>query len=86
MLPTSNGITVIDDAFNANPSGVRAAMEVLAGFEGRKVVVTPGMVELGDLEESENRAFGRVMSGVADTVMLIGPKHTRPIYERNNFV
>lgn len=81
MLPTSNGITVIDDAFNANPSGVRAAMEVLAGFEGKKVVVTPGMVELGDQEDVENRAFGRVMAGVADTVMLIGPKHTRPIYE-----
>jgi UDP-N-acetylmuramoyl-tripeptide--D-alanyl-D-alanine ligase len=81
MLPTFNGITVIDDAFNANPSGVRAAMEVLAGFEGRKVVVTPGMVELGDQEENENRAFGLVMADVADTVMLIGPKHTRPIYE-----
>ena len=81
MLPTSNGITVIDDAFNANPSGVRAAMEVLSGFDGRKVVVTPGMVELGDQEDIENRAFGRVMAGVADTVMLIGPRHTRPIYE-----
>ena len=81
MLPTSNGITVIDDAFNANPSGVRAAMEVLSEFDGRKVVVTPGMVELGDQEDIENRAFGRVMAGVADTVMLIGPKHTRPIYE-----
>ncbi len=81
ILPTANGITVIDDAFNANPSGVRAAMEVLKGFEGRKVVVTPGMVELGESEESENRAFGRVMADAADTVMLIGPKHTRPIYE-----
>ncbi len=81
MLPTSNGITVIDDAFNANPSGVRAAMEVLKGFEGQKVVVTPGLVELGDKEDEENRAFGRVMAQSADTVLLIGPKHTRPIYE-----
>lgn len=81
MLPTANGITVIDDAFNANPSGVRAAMEVLKGFSGRKVVVTPGMVELGDSEDAENRAFGRVMATVANVVMLIGPKHTRPIYE-----
>ncbi len=81
MLPTANGITVIDDAFNANPSGIRAAMEVLKGFDGRKVVVTPGMVELGDREDEENRAFGRVMAAAADTVMLIGPRHTRPIYE-----
>lgn len=81
MLPSSNGIAVIDDAFNSNPSGVRAAMEVLKGFEGRKVVVTPGMVELGDQEEKENHAFGLIMAEVADTVMLIGPKHTKPIYE-----
>ncbi len=81
MLPTSNGIIVIDDAFNANPSGVRAALEVLSSFEGRKIVVTPGMVELGDREETENRAFGLVMAGVADYVYLIGPKHTKPIYD-----
>lgn len=81
LLPTSGGVAVIDDAFNANPSGVRAAMEVLSGFEGRKIVVTPGMVELGDKEAEENRAFGKVMAGVADIVFLIGPKHTKPIYD-----
>ncbi len=81
LLPTSGGVAVIDDAFNANPSGVRAAMEVLSAFEGRKIVVTPGMVELGDREVKENHAFGKVMSGVADIVFLIGPKHTKPIYD-----
>ncbi|MFA5675314.1 MAG: UDP-N-acetylmuramoyl-tripeptide--D-alanyl-D-alanine ligase [Christensenellales bacterium] len=80
LLPTKNGITVIDDAFNANPSGARAAMEVLSTFEGRKIVVTPGLVELGEREEEENRAFGKVMAGVADIVYLIGNKRARPIY------
>ncbi len=92
LFPTRNGITVIDDAFNANPSGVRAAMEVLLTFEGRKIVVTPGLVELGEREADENRAFGKVMAGVADIVYLVGRKHTKPIYdglleggfERNN--
>jgi len=81
LVPTAGGVTVIDDAFNANPSGVRAAMEVLSAFEGRKIVVTPGLVELGEREAEENRAFGQVMAGVADIVLLVGPKHTKPIYE-----
>ncbi len=81
LLPTSGGVAVIDDAFNANPSGVRAAMEVLSAFEGRKIVVTPGMVELGDREAEENHAFGKVMAGIADVVFLVGPKHTKPIYD-----
>lgn len=81
MLPTANGITVIDDAFNSNPSGVKAAMEVLSTFEGKKIVVTPGMVELGNQEQQENYQFGKIMAKVADMVYLIGPKHTKPIYD-----
>jgi UDP-N-acetylmuramoyl-tripeptide--D-alanyl-D-alanine ligase len=81
LLPTAGGVAVIDDAFNANPSGVRAAMEVLSAFDGRKIVVTPGMVELGAQEAEENYAFGQVMATAADIVFLVGPKHTRPIYE-----
>lgn len=80
LLPTRNGITVIDDAFNANPSGARAAMEVLSMFEGRKIVVTPGLVELGEREEQENKELGKTMAKVADIVYLIGKKHTKPIY------
>ena len=48
LLPSGNGVTVIDDAFNANPAGFAAAMEVLRGFPGRKIVLTPGLVELGE--------------------------------------
>ena len=46
-----------------------------------KIVVTPGMVELGSEEEAENRKFGENMAKAADIVYLIGRKHTRPIYE-----
>lgn len=79
ILPTANGVIVIDDAFNANPAGVRAAMEVLKGFSGQRIVVTPGMVELGDEEDAQNRAFGEIMAGSADVAILVGPKHTQPI-------
>ena len=46
ILETGNGITVIDDAFNSNPVGSKMALDVLKGFEGRKIIITPGMVEL----------------------------------------
>lgn len=81
LIHGAGGVTVIDDAFNANPAGAKAAMEVLAGFPGRRVVVTPGMVELGGEEESLNRAFGRQIARAADVALLIGARRTKPIFE-----
>ncbi|MEA4854579.1 MAG: UDP-N-acetylmuramoyl-tripeptide--D-alanyl-D-alanine ligase [Christensenella sp.] len=81
IVPTDNGITVIDDAFNSNPAGAAAAMEVLAQFSGQKFVVTPGMVELGSKEAEENYKFGEKIAGAATYAFLIGPKHTKPIYD-----
>ena len=66
------GITVIDDSYNANPKGVRAALEVLKMFGGRKVAVTPGLVELGKKEEEENVDFGKLLAHAADVVILTG--------------
>ena len=74
-------VTVIDDAFNSNPAGSREALNVLGGFEGRRFIVTPGMVEQGEREDSLNFAFGTQMHGKVDIAILVGPKHTRPIYE-----
>ena len=82
LLPTSGGRVGHRRCFQTRTRpGVRAAMEVISAFEGRKIVITPGMVELGDREEEENRAFGRVMAGAADIAFLVGPKHTKPIYD-----
>ena len=71
----------IDDAFNSNPVGAKSALDVLNMMDGTKVVVTPGMVELGDKEEELNRIFGEQISDVADFVILIGKKQTKPILE-----
>nr|WP_122011902.1 UDP-N-acetylmuramoyl-tripeptide--D-alanyl-D-alanine ligase [Maliibacterium massiliense] len=79
LLPPNNGITVIDDAFNANPVGTRMAMEVLAQFPGRRIVITPGMVELGAREAELNEAFGAQMAKAADIAILIGKKRSEPI-------
>ncbi|MGI6239471.1 MAG: Mur ligase family protein [Christensenellales bacterium] len=74
-------ITVIDDAFNSNPAGSAEALNVLAGFAGRRFIVTPGMVEQGEREDQLNYAFGTQMPGKVDIAILVGPKRTRPIYE-----
>ncbi|MBR5231963.1 MAG: UDP-N-acetylmuramoyl-tripeptide--D-alanyl-D-alanine ligase [Clostridia bacterium] len=81
LLRSAGGVTVIDDAFNSNPSGAKAALDVLAKFPGRRIIVTPGMVELGGDEDKFNREFGREMASAADVCVLIGKKHTRPIQE-----
>ena len=73
-------ITVLDDAFNSNPIGARNAVEILGQFrDGKRIIITPGMVELGDIQDEENEAFGRSIAENADVVMLIGPKQTAPI-------
>ena len=71
LVPTNNGVTVIDDAFNSNPAGARAALAVLKSFPGRKIIVTPGLVELGDAEARENRAFGQAMAAAVDVAILV---------------
>jgi UDP-N-acetylmuramoyl-tripeptide--D-alanyl-D-alanine ligase len=79
MLPKGNGLTVIDDAYNSNPEGAAAALEALSMFVGTKVIITPGMVELGEKEEAENRVFGEKIAKVCDYTALVGEKQTRPI-------
>ncbi len=71
----------IDDAYNSNPVGAKAALDVLKMMEGDKVVVTPGMIELGPKEKELNKEFGRQIASSADKVILIGEKRTKPIME-----
>lgn len=79
QLIPSAGVTIIDDAFNANPKGAQAALRVLKGFPGRRIIITPGMVELGAGEEQFNHDFGTMMAECVDVAILVGKKHTAPI-------
>ncbi len=73
--------TVIDDAYNSNPSGTKAALEALSMCDGMKILVTPGMIELGDMEYQLNKEFGIDAAKVCDYVALVGKKQTHPIYD-----
>ncbi len=76
----SGGVTVIDDSYNSNVVGAMEALAVLGSFaSGRRILVTPGMVELGELQEVANERFGARASEVCDYIILVGPKQTEPI-------
>lgn len=78
-LKNKSGLTLIDDAYNSNPSGTKAALEALSLFDGFKILVTPGMVELGEKQEELNREFGRNAASTCDHVVLVGKKQAVPI-------
>ncbi len=71
----------LDDTYNSNPIGAKMALDVLETMPGVKLVVTPGMVDLGGKEKHYNRTFGSQIAKVADYVILIGAKRTRPIFD-----
>jgi UDP-N-acetylmuramoyl-tripeptide--D-alanyl-D-alanine ligase len=76
------GVTVIDDAYSANPVGAQNALNVLSLYrDGRRVLITPGMVELGPIQDEENRALGRLAAQICTDIILVGQEQTRPIQQ-----
>ncbi len=70
---TAGGITIIDDAYNSNPAGAKMALEVLRDFntEGRKIVVTPGFVEMGESQYRNNKGLGVDIASAADIAIVV---------------
>jgi UDP-N-acetylmuramoyl-tripeptide--D-alanyl-D-alanine ligase len=80
---SERGFTVIDDTFNSNPDGARAALEALerAGQGGRKVVVTPGIVELGRRQREANARFATESAARADQLVIVGRTNRAALLE-----
>jgi len=77
---SAEGITIINDAYSANPVGAESSLRVLGMHQsGRRLLITPGMVELGSLMEAENRKLGETAAQYATEVILVGAKQTEPI-------
>jgi len=75
-----NGSIVIDDAYNSNIKGATMALEVLKSFENKqRVLITPGIVELGEKSEEINRNLGKKATECADYIILVGAEQTVPI-------
>ena len=79
---TAAGITIINDAYSANPQGALSALQVLALHQsGKRLLITPGMIELGELQDRENRKLGMLAAQYATDIILVGRDQTKPIYE-----
>ncbi len=82
IKPFLNGSVLIDDAYNSNPEGCLEAVRVLGDFEGmRRILVTPGLVELGQEEYTYNKKLGTAAAGYCDDIILVGQKRSVPLAE-----
>lgn len=69
----AGGVVTLDDSYNGNPDGVRAAIEFLAGIEGRRRwYVTPGLVEMGAQSEEIHKEIGKQLAeaGIEKIVLI----------------
>ncbi len=81
LMSRPGAFTIINDAFNSNPVGAKAALDVFRQFPARRIIITPGMVELGEKEAEYNRAFGRQMASCVDVAIIVGKKRAQPIID-----
>jgi UDP-N-acetylmuramoyl-tripeptide--D-alanyl-D-alanine ligase len=79
----ASGVIVIDDTYNSNPAGTRAALGLLAAADAprRRVVVTPGMVELGRRQDEENRSFASAAAEFATDFVAVGRTNRRALLD-----
>ena len=72
---------IIDDSYNSNPLGSSMALDVLEMMPGKKIIITPGMIELAGEEYRLNKEFGEHIAKVCDEVILVDEKQTKAIRE-----
>ncbi len=74
-MKVSNGITVLDDAYNSNPQGAKMALGVLKGFAvaqgNKRIVITPGFVEMGSRQAQANKELGRTIAESCDYAIVV---------------
>lgn len=73
--------TLLDNAYNSNPEGAKESLAVLMQMPGKHILITPGFIDLGTLQEDAHRSFGKQIAQAADEVILIGMIQTRAIQE-----
>jgi UDP-N-acetylmuramoyl-tripeptide--D-alanyl-D-alanine ligase len=74
-LKLTPGITILDDTYSSNPSGFREALDTLKQFTGTKVLITPGIVELGDKALEIHKEIGTLAASICDEIVLVGNSH-----------
>ena len=84
-MKVSNGITVLDDAYNSNPQGAKMALGVLKGFAvaqgNKRIVITPGFVEMGTRQAQANKELGRTIAESCDYAIVVNATNREAIKE-----
>lgn len=79
---TPGGVTILDDAFNSNPAGSKMAVDVLSHFiQGKRIIVTPGMIELGDEQFNLNKELGKAIGEKLDIAIIVGEYNRQALDE-----
>ena len=73
-------IKIIDDSYNSNIKGFKGAVDILNLQTNYRIIITPGVIELGESWERENRKLGEYIANKLDYVILVGKSVTRPLY------
>ena len=82
LINAENNVLILDDTYNASIEGSARALEVLRNFDGyRKIVITPGLVELGTMERLANYRLGQNIAKVAELVIIVNKTHYPAIKE-----
>ena len=76
-LITNKNLNIIDDSYNSNPISSKSALDTLSQFEGIKIIVTPGLIELGENEEKYNFELGKYASNICDYIFLVNSKQIK---------
>lgn len=80
-----NSSIMIDDAYNANPEGCLEAVRVLGSFDKmKKVIITPGLIELGEKEYDCNFALGLAAAKFCDIIIFVGKNRSKPMVDAVN--
>ena len=81
VVNAASGVVVIDDTFNANPASALSALTLLGSLplSGRRVIVTPGLIELGDEQYGANMELGRRAAAMGVTLVAVGRTNVKPL-------
>ncbi len=74
VVPAENGVTILDDTYNASPASSLAALNLLAELEGRKIAVLGDMLELGSEEQRGHQVVGGRAAQVVDVLIAVGAR------------
>ena len=82
LRPNPNGSIIIDDSYNSNERGANMALEVLGSFKRKKrILITPGIVELGNRAYEINKKLGKEATKHSDFIILVGEKQAGPMLD-----